>query len=48
MNGAWAELLLVSAMIGGPALVVIAWEAWDDRRTRRAQDALLAEQGGAS
>lgn len=51
MNGAWAELLLLSLMIGGPALVAIAWEAIDDRRVDAAIRRQLAEQqraGGAS
>ena len=42
MNGAFAELLLLSAVIGGPALIAIGLEWRDDRRIRRSVDAQLA------
>ncbi len=44
MNGAFAELLLLSAVIGGPALIAIGLEWRDDRRIRRSVDAQLAAQ----
>lgn len=32
MNGAWAELFLLSAVIGGPAAIAVLLERRDDRR----------------
>jgi hypothetical protein len=43
MTGAWAELALVCIAIGGPALVAVGWQAWDDRRMARAVDAIRDE-----
>jgi len=44
MNGAFAELLIVSAVIGGPALIAVLWEWHDDRRIRRSIETQLAAQ----